>query len=89
MTKVAEPPLNAFLPSTVLPFRNRTVSPSGGAPAPEETSAVNVTASPSPDGFGDDVSVVVVASPTMSSLSLRALLPIGDSIPQPVPNHLC
>jgi predicted small secreted protein len=63
--KLAEPPLNAPVPSTVVPFMNETVSPSGGgAPRLEVTVAVKVTACPYVDGFGEDVSVVVVATRT-------------------------
>ena len=62
VTKLAAPPLNVPVPSTVVPFMNETVSPFGGAPAAELTTAVKVTASPEVDGFGEDVSVVVVIS---------------------------
>ena len=46
VVKLAEPPLNAPVPSTVLPFMNDTVSPFGGAPMLEVTTAVKVTAFP-------------------------------------------
>ena len=41
---VADPPLNVPFPSTVVPFLNVTVSPSGGAPILELTCAVKTTA---------------------------------------------
>jgi hypothetical protein len=45
--KLAEPPVSAPVPSTVVPFTNEMVSPSGGgAPALEVTVAVKVTACP-------------------------------------------
>src|SRR5271163_915662 len=53
----AEPPFNDPVPSTFEPFSKVTVSPSGGAGV---TTAVKVTASPRVDGFGEDVSAVVV-----------------------------
>jgi hypothetical protein len=43
VTKLAEPPLNDPVPSTVFPFINEMVSPSGGAGV---TTAVKVTAWP-------------------------------------------
>src|SRR5271157_1387248 len=46
VVKLAEPPLNVPVPSTVVPFINVTVSPLGGAPALEVTAAVKVTACP-------------------------------------------
>jgi hypothetical protein len=46
IVKLAEPPLNVPVPSTVLPFMNEIVSPSGGAHALEVTTAVKVTAWP-------------------------------------------
>ena len=46
VVELAEPPLNVPVPSTVEPCLNRTVSPSGGAPRPEVTTAVKVTACP-------------------------------------------
>jgi predicted small secreted protein len=46
VVKLAEPPLNDPVPSTVVPFMNDTVSPSGGAPALEVITAVKVTACP-------------------------------------------
>ena len=46
VVKLAEPPLNVPVPSAVVPFINETVSPSGGAPSVEVTTAVKVTASP-------------------------------------------
>ena len=46
IVKLAEPPLNVPVPSSVFPFMNETVSPSGGAPRPEVTTAVKVTACP-------------------------------------------
>lgn len=63
VVKLAEPLLNVPVPSTVLPSMKLTVSPSGGAPALELTVAVKVTASPEIDGFGEAISVVVVAPP--------------------------
>ena len=46
VVKLAEPPLNVPVPRTVVPFLNVTVSPSGGAPALDVTTAVKVTACP-------------------------------------------
>src|ERR1035438_5316126 len=46
VVKLAEPPLNVPVPRTVLPFMNETVSPSGGAPAPDVTTAVKVIVCP-------------------------------------------
>jgi hypothetical protein len=43
---------------------NVTISPSGGGPILEVTVAVKITDCPKVDGFGDDVSVVVVAAIT-------------------------
>src|ERR1700722_9912433 len=57
--RLAAPPLNVPVPSTVLPFINETVSPSGGAPALEVTAALKVAVCPEVDGFGEDESVVV------------------------------
>ena len=65
VVKLTDPPLSAFVPSTVVPFINETVSPFGGAPLLELTFAVNTTACPYVDGFGDDESVVVVATSTI------------------------
>ena len=42
--KLADPALNVPVPSTVVPFLNVTVSPSGGAPILELTFAVKTTA---------------------------------------------
>jgi hypothetical protein len=60
VVKLAEPSFNAPGPSSVVPFINETVSPSGGIPALELTAAVNVTPSPEVDGFSEEVSVIVV-----------------------------
>jgi len=60
VAKLAKPPLNFLVPSTVLPFLNVTVPPSGGAPNSEATAAIKTTFCPSVDGFGEDVSVVTV-----------------------------
>jgi len=57
VSKVAVPLLNVPVPSTVVPFMNETVSPLGGTGV---TTAVNFTASPKVEGFGEDDSVVVV-----------------------------
>ncbi len=46
VVKLAEPPLNVPVPSTVLKFMNVTVSPFGGAPASPLTIAVKVAARP-------------------------------------------
>jgi hypothetical protein len=46
VVKLAEPPLNVPVPKTVLPFMNETVSPSGGVPAPDVTTAVKVIVCP-------------------------------------------
>src|SRR5208283_5782859 len=72
VTNVAVPSLNVPVPKTVLPFMNETVSPSGGAGV---TTAVKVTASPYVDGFGAEVSVVVVLV-TFAGVSL-------NTVPQP------
>jgi hypothetical protein len=63
VVKLASPPLNVPVPSTVVPFMKLTDSPSGGAPVLELTVAVKVTASPEMEGFGEAVRVVVVPSP--------------------------
>ena len=57
---VALPDTNVALPKEVVPFLKVTVpvAPPGNDVA---TVAVNTTASPTVDGFGLDVSVVVVA----------------------------
>ncbi len=60
VVKLAEPPVNVPVPNTVVPFLNVTVSPLGGAPRPEVTTAVKVTTCPYVDGFSEDDSVVVV-----------------------------
>ena len=57
--KLAEPLVSGPVPSSVAPFINETVSPSGGGGV---TVAVRFTASPSAEGFGEDDSVVVVAA---------------------------
>ena len=62
VVKVAMPPLKAPVPSTVVPSLNVTVSPSGGEPSLEVTTAVKVTACPYVDGFGQDESEVAVAA---------------------------
>jgi hypothetical protein len=61
--KVAEPLLNVPVPSNVELSMKLTVSPSGGLPALELTVAVKVTVSPEVEGFGEDVRVVLVATP--------------------------
>jgi hypothetical protein len=43
IVKVAEPPLNVPVPSIVVPFLNVTVSPSGGTPMADVTTAVKIT----------------------------------------------
>ena len=62
VVKVAVPPLSVPVPSKVFPWLKDTVSPSGGAPALDVTVAVKVTASPKVDGFGDEVSPVLVGT---------------------------
>src|SRR5208337_4789547 len=62
VVKEAEPPVSAPVPSTVAPFLKLTVSPSGGGPAAELTTAVKVTDWPSTEGFSEEESVVVVAA---------------------------
>ena len=62
VVKVVDPLLSVPVPSTVLPSMKLTVSPSGGLPALEVTVAVKVTGWPEVEGFGEDVSVVVVAA---------------------------
>jgi hypothetical protein len=57
VVKYAFPPLNADVPSVFFPWRNVTVSPSGGVGV---TVAVNVTACPYVEGFKEDEIVVVV-----------------------------
>lgn len=56
----AEPPLRVPLPSTVLPFINETVSPFGGIPTADATTAVKITDSSLIEGFGEELSPVVV-----------------------------
>jgi len=56
VVKVATPPMRGAFPI----LSNNTFSPSGGGPALEVTVAVKVTASPSVEGFGEEVSVVLV-----------------------------
>jgi hypothetical protein len=46
VVKLAEPPLNAPVPRSFVPCMNITISPSGGAPSEEVTTAVKVTACP-------------------------------------------
>jgi hypothetical protein len=58
VVRVATPPTNVAVPTDVLPFLNVTVPV--GVPDDEETEAVNVTACPSAEGFGDAVSVTAV-----------------------------
>jgi hypothetical protein len=60
VAKLAKPPNNFFVPSTVLPFLNVTIPPFGGAPNSEDTVAITTTFCPSVEGFGEDVSVVTV-----------------------------
>jgi len=62
VVRLAEPPLNVTVSSTVVPLINVTVSPFGGAPALEVTTAVKVTACSCVDGFGEDVSVVLLVA---------------------------
>ena len=46
VVKLPEPPLNNPVPNIVVPSMKVTVSPTGGAPLLDVTSAVNVTACP-------------------------------------------
>jgi hypothetical protein len=46
IVKLVEPSLRDPVPSTAEPFTNVTISPSGGLPALEVTTAENVTACP-------------------------------------------
>src|SRR4029077_19042748 len=46
VVKLAEPLLTVLVPKTVVPFINVTVSPSGGGPALEVTTAIKVTDCP-------------------------------------------
>jgi len=62
VVNVATPMERVPVPSVADPFLNVTVSPSGGAPAPELTVAVNVTLCPSVIGFADEVRVVLVGA---------------------------
>lgn len=83
--KVAEPSLKVPVPSTFLPFIKEVVSPSGGAGV---TTAVKVTTSPYVDGFGEEVSVVVVASvPLPVSETVCGLFPaLSVKVKVPVSN---
>jgi hypothetical protein len=56
--------LSIAVSNKVAPFMNEMLSPFGGAPMLEVTIAVKVTVSPYVDGFGEDLSVVVVAART-------------------------
>jgi hypothetical protein len=57
---VAVPLERVPVPSTVVPFLNVTVSPSGMLPEVEVTVAVKVTACPTVEGFELEDKVVVV-----------------------------
>ena len=46
IVRLAKPPANVPVPNTLVPCRNVTISPLGGAPALELTFAVRVTACP-------------------------------------------
>lgn len=70
---VACPALNVPLPMVLVPSRNFTV-PLGVPPVPV-TAAVNVTESPTVDGFSDDVRTVVVASPFTVCVKAAETLP--------------
>jgi hypothetical protein len=61
VVKVAVLPVRATVPSAVVPLKNRTEP--AGVPLPGATGvtvAVNVTACPAAEGFGVDVTAVVV-----------------------------
>lgn len=60
VVKVAVPPARVPLPRVAVPFMNVTVPPGVPAPALVVTVAVNITACPNVDGFGDDPVIVVV-----------------------------
>ena len=62
VVRLATPPVNVAVPSEVVPLKNATLSPSGGAPPLDVTVAVNITGSAYMDGLGvgAGVSVVVV-----------------------------
>jgi hypothetical protein len=61
VVKLAPPPDNGPVPNVVLPSLKLTISPSGGAPAPELIVAVNVTCCPTVMGFEEEVTAVLVA----------------------------
>src|ERR1700738_4847200 len=66
LVRVAAPlPFNVTGPPTAVPSTLNCTVPVGRAvPTVGATVAVNVTASPKADGFDDEVSVVVVLTPT-------------------------
>jgi hypothetical protein len=59
----------------VVPCLKETVSPFGGGPIRELTLAVNVTACPKVEGFGEEVRVVVVTALTSSLVINASVLP--------------
>jgi hypothetical protein len=70
----ATPPLNVPDPSVLVPILN--VTPPVGVPSYcGVTIAVNVTACPRLDGFGDELSAVIVAALLTISLSAGDVLP--------------
>ena len=69
--KLAIPPARATVPSGVTPSKKVTV-PVGAEPV---TVAVNVTWSPTIDGFSEDVSVVVVGGRAVSVMR-HSLFPV-------------
>jgi hypothetical protein len=59
VTRVAVPPLKVVFPSHRLPFLNKTV-PVGPPGAPELTVAESCTVCPSAEGFGLELTIVLV-----------------------------
>ena len=79
VVKLVEPPLKVPVPRTVLRLMKVTVSPLEGVPELEVMTAVKVTACPDCEGFGDELSVVVVADAGVSK---------SNTVPQPEVPHL-
>jgi hypothetical protein len=75
-------PFRGTVPSVVVPSTNATVPV--GVPVPGATGvtvAVNVTDCPSPDGFAEDTTVVVVAAVFTVWVSADDVLPV--KLPSP------
>jgi predicted small secreted protein len=62
VVKEAVPPTSVAFPRLAVPFKNVTVPPGVPAPAPVVTVAVNVTACPNVDGFGEEPVIVLVVA---------------------------